>query len=88
MLLERGIEVSHGTVRRWAVKLGPLLAREVRRRMPRPGEVLQPRRDERAARRLLMEKQGCRPRRIVTVRPAFDGAAKRESAPSLEHRAH
>ncbi len=39
MLLERGIDVSHETVRRWSVKFGPLLARELRRRAPRPGDI-------------------------------------------------
>ena len=85
MRLERGIEVSHETVRRWGAKIGPALARELRRRAPRPGdvwhlgevrvvsrgrvrwlwravdqhgvvldEILQLRRDKRAARRLLV----------------------------------
>ena len=121
MLLERGIEVSHETVCRWAVKFGPALARELRRRAPRPGDVwhpgevrvmnrgrvhwlwravdqhgvvldelLQRRRDKRAARRLLvrlLKRQGWRPRRIATDRLASHGAAKREVAPTLEHRA-
>jgi putative transposase len=39
MLLERGIDVSYETVRRWSVKFGPLLARELRRRAPRPGDI-------------------------------------------------
>ena len=121
MLMERGIEVSYETVRRWGMKFGPALARELRRRTPRPGdvwhldevrvvirgrvhrlwravdqhgvvpgEIPQRRRDKRAARRLLarLKKQGWRPRRIVTDRLASYGAAKREVAPSLEHRAH
>ena len=85
MLLERGIDVSYEKVRRWGAKFGPALARELRRRAPRPGdvwhfdevrvvirvrvrwlwravdqhgivldEVLQRRRDKRAARRLLV----------------------------------
>ena len=122
MRLERGIEVSHETVRRWGAKFGPALARELRRRAPRPGdvwhlgevrvvirgrvrwlwravdqhgvvldEILQLRRDKRAARRLLVglpKRQGWRPRRIVTDKLASYAAAKREVAPSLEHRAH
>ena len=122
MLLERGIDVSYETVRRWGAKFGPALARELRRRAPRPGdvwhldevrvvvrgrvhwlwravdqhgivldEILQRRRDKRAARRLLvglLKKQGWRPRRIVTDRLPSYGAAKQEVAPSLEHRAH
>lgn len=104
------------------MKFGPALARELRRRAPRPGdvwrldevrvvirgrvhwlwramdrhgvllnEILQRRRDKRAARRLLtrlLKRQGWRPRRIVTDRPPSYGAAKREVAPMLEHRAH
>ena len=122
MLLERGIDVSYETVRRWGMKFGPALARELRRRTPRPGdvwhldevrvvirgqvhwlwravdqhgvvldEILQRRRDKRAARRLLvrlLKKQGWLPRRIVTDRLPSYGAAKQEVAPSLEHRAH
>ena len=55
------------------------------------GETLQRRRDERAARRLLTrlpKRQGWRPRRIVTDRLPSCGAARREVAPTLEHRAH
>lgn len=122
MLLERGIEVSCETVRRWGVKFGPALGRDLRRRAPRPGdvwrldevrvvirgrvrwlwravdqhgvvldEVLQRRRDERAARRplvRLLRRQGWRPRRVVTDRLASHAAARREVAPPLEHRAH
>jgi hypothetical protein len=33
---ERGLDVSYETVRRWVLKLGPLFARELRRRRPRP----------------------------------------------------
>ena len=39
LLLERGIDVSYETVRRWGMKSGPALARELRRRAPRPGDV-------------------------------------------------
>jgi putative transposase len=39
LLLERGIIVSHETIRRWAAKFGPAIARGVRRRAPRPGDV-------------------------------------------------
>ena len=39
MLLERGIDVSYETVRRWGMKFGPALARELRRRAPRSGDV-------------------------------------------------
>ncbi len=122
MLLERGIDVSYETVRRWSVKFGPLLARGLRRRAPRPGdvwhldevrvvirisvhwlwravdqhgtvleEIVQRRRDRKAARRLLrtlLKKQGWRPRRLVTDKLASYPAARRQVAPSLEHRAH
>src|ERR1700683_752745 len=36
LLAERGLDVSHETVRRWVLKFGPLFARELRRRLPRP----------------------------------------------------
>lgn len=39
MLLERGIVVLYETIRRWAAKFGPAIARGVRRRAPRPGEI-------------------------------------------------
>ena len=85
MLLERGIDVSYETVRRWIAKFGPQITRNLRRRQARPGdiwyldevvvkcagekfwlwravdqhgsvleEILQKRRDKRAAKRLLV----------------------------------
>ena len=39
LLLERGVEVSYETLRRWVAKFGPAIARELRRRQPRPGDV-------------------------------------------------
>src|SRR5277367_6719361 len=36
LLAERGLDVSYETVRRWVSKFGPLFARELRRRRPRP----------------------------------------------------
>jgi putative transposase len=39
MLLERGIDVSYESVRRWMVKFGPEIARNLRRRQARPGDV-------------------------------------------------
>jgi putative transposase len=36
LLAERGLDVSYATVRRWVLKFGPLFARELRRRRPRP----------------------------------------------------
>ena len=39
VILERGIDVSYETIRRWTVKVGPLIAHNLRRRQPRPGDV-------------------------------------------------
>ena len=36
LLAERGLYVSYETVRRWVLKFGPVFARELRRRRPRP----------------------------------------------------
>src|SRR6202051_2493635 len=36
LLAERGLDVSYETVRRWVLKFGPMFARELRRRRPRP----------------------------------------------------
>jgi transposase-like protein len=36
LLADRGLDVSYETVRRWVLKFGPLFARELRRRRPRP----------------------------------------------------
>jgi putative transposase len=36
LLAERGLDVSYETARRWVSKFGPLFARELRRRGPRP----------------------------------------------------
>ncbi len=38
LLAERGITVSHETVRRWCRKFGPTFADGLRRRRPRPGD--------------------------------------------------
>lgn len=99
MLLEGGVNVSYETIRRWMVEFGPRIARNLRRRQARPGdiwhldevvvtisgrkfwlwravdqdgivleEILQSRRDKRAAGRLLkaLIKRYGLPRRIVT----------------------
>ncbi len=39
MLLERGIDVSYETIRRWIVKFGPAIARGLRRRQSKPGDI-------------------------------------------------
>ncbi|WGF90639.1 IS6 family transposase [Marinivivus vitaminiproducens] len=121
MRLERGIVVSYET-RRWAAKFGPAITRNLRRRAPRPGdilrldevrlvirgamhwlwravdqhgvvldEILQRKLNTRAAKRLLvrlLKRQGWTPRRIVTDKLASYDGARREVAPSLEHRRH
>jgi hypothetical protein len=38
MLAARGIEVSHETVRQWALKFGQGIASQIRRRLPAPGD--------------------------------------------------
>jgi putative transposase len=38
MLAARGIEVSHETVRQWALKFGQGYANQIRRRLPAPGD--------------------------------------------------
>jgi putative transposase len=38
MLAARGIEVSHETVRQWAMKFGESFAKQIRRRLPAPGD--------------------------------------------------
>ena len=36
LLAERGLDVSYETVRRWVLRFGPLFARQLHRRRPRP----------------------------------------------------
>lgn len=121
ILLNRGVDVSYETIRRWAAKFAPQIARNLRRRQARPGdiwhldevvvtisgrkfwlwravdqnglvleEILQSRRDKRAAKRLLkaLIKRFGLPKRIVTDKLRSYGAAKREVASGLEHRSH
>jgi len=38
MLAARGLEVSHETVRQWALKFGQGFANRIRRRLPAPGD--------------------------------------------------
>ena len=38
MLAARGIEVSHETVRQWAMKFGQTFANQIRRHLPKPGD--------------------------------------------------
>ena len=121
MLLERGIDVSYETIRRWTIKFGPQIARDLRRLQPRPGdvwhldevvvkiagkklwlwravdqhgvvleEILQSRRNKRAAKRLLVKliKRYGLPKRIITDKLRSYGAAKREVASNLDHWSH
>ena len=122
ILLERGIDVSYETIRRWTARFGPQIARNLRRRQGLPGdvwhldevvvkiagraywlwravdqhgivldEILQFRRDKRAAKRLLvklMKRYGFVPKRIITDKLRSYGAAKREVAPGLDHWSH
>ena len=39
LLAERGLDVSYETIRRWVLKFGPVFARELRRRRPRPSST-------------------------------------------------
>jgi len=39
ILLERGIDVSYETIRRWTVKFGQQIARNLRHRQARPGDI-------------------------------------------------
>ena len=38
LLAERGLDVSYETIRSWVLKFGPLIARRLRRRRPRPSD--------------------------------------------------
>ena len=54
-------------------------------------EIVQTRRDTKAAKRLLirlLKKQGLAPKRIVTDKLRSYGAAKRDVMPTVEHRSH
>jgi putative transposase len=122
LMLERGVDVSYETSRRWTVKFGPLIAHVLRRRQPRPGdvwhlaevvakiagrpywtwrgvnqhdvvleEILQSKRDRRAAKRILIElmkRWGFVLKRIITDKLRSCAAAKREVAPGLDHWSH
>jgi len=39
MMMERGVVVSHETVRQWCAKFGQPYANQLRRRRPRPGDT-------------------------------------------------
>jgi hypothetical protein len=39
LLAERGLDLSYETIRRWVLKFGPAIARGLRQRRPRPGDL-------------------------------------------------
>ena len=54
-------------------------------------EIVQPRRNTKAAKRLLtrlLQKQGMKPKRIITDKLRSYGAAKQQIMPKVEHRSH
>ncbi len=54
-------------------------------------EIVQTRRDTKAAKRLLkrlLKKQGCPPRRMITDKLGSYAAARRQIMPAVEHRSH
>jgi putative transposase len=54
-------------------------------------EIVQSRRDTKAAKRLLtrlLKKQGCPPRRMITDKLGSYAAARRQVMPDVEHRSH
>ena len=122
MMLERGIEVSYETIRRWCRSHGSLLTSRLRRKSASSSdvwhldevvvsiggkkcwlwravdqdgyvldEIVQTRRNTKAAKRLLvrlLKKQGCAPKRIVTDKLRSYGAAKRQVMANVDHRSH
>jgi putative transposase len=119
LLAERGIIVSHETIRRWVIHFGRRYAKRLRQQRWRPGRtwhldevfvsiggrpmylwravdqegeildvLVQPKRDKRAAVRLmrkLLKKHGLAPKQIVTDHLRSYGAAFRELGLSAEH---
>ncbi|MCK8788323.1 IS6 family transposase, partial [Roseomonas sp. NAR14] len=39
LLAERGITITHESIRRWCLRFGADFARKLRRRRPRPGDI-------------------------------------------------
>ena len=50
LLAERGLDISYETVRSWVLKFGPVIARRLQRRRPRPSGRCPTRPDRRAKR--------------------------------------
>ena len=85
LMLERGIVVSHETIRRWCGKFGQIYANALRRRQPQP-------RDKWHLDEVFIKINGrlrrTVPRVIITDKLRSYGAAHREVMPSVEHRPH
>jgi len=122
MMLERGVEVSYETIRRWCRSHASLLTARLRRKTPSASdvwqldavvvsiswkkcllwravdqdgyvldEIVQTRRNTKAAKRLLvrlLKKQSGAPKRIVTDKLRSYCAAKRQLMTNVEHRSH
>ncbi|MFD1225834.1 IS6 family transposase, partial [Pseudochrobactrum kiredjianiae] len=122
MKVQWQVNVSYETIRCWIAKFGSQIARTLRWRQARLGdvwyldevvvkcagtkfwlwravdqhgtvleEILQKRRDKKAAKRLLvalMKRYGFVPKRIVTDKLRSYGLAKADVAPSLDHWSH
>jgi putative transposase len=122
MMLERGVAVSHETIRRWCSSHGPMITARLHRKSPSSSdvwhldeavvriggrkcwlwravdqdgyvldEIVQVRRNTKAAKRLLvrlLKKQGLAPKRIITDKLRSYGAARRQVMPAVEHRSH
>lgn len=93
MFLERGIDVSYETIRRWVVKFGPSIARGLRCRKPRPGdiwhldEVVVKIKGRKFWLWRAVDQNGVVLDEILQ-RKRDKKAAKREIAPGVEHRSH
>jgi putative transposase len=122
MLLERGIAVSHETIRRWGIKFGPNYARRLRRKLASLNdiwffdevvisiggkkywlwradnqdgrvldEIVQARRNTKAAKRLLkrlLKKQGLAPKQMITDKLGSYSAARRQIMSHIKHLSH
>ncbi|WP_457588701.1 IS6 family transposase [Ensifer canadensis] len=103
MLLERGIVVSYEAIRRWVgnsdrpTRSNSVAGRKhwLWRAVDQDGyvldEIVQSRRDTKAAKRLLirlLKKAGMPPKRIITDKLRSYGAAKRDVMPAVAHRSH
>lgn len=94
ILLERGIDVSYESIRRWILMFRPPIVPNLRHRQASSGdvwhldgvvleEILRSRGDKRMAKRLLIKHHGFVPKRIVSDRLRAYSAAKHEVASGL-----